>query len=182
MLSLIFMASLVGLGFTASRPASPPDSLRLISPAGPSSLGTRYPPGYPRRAYDHRYRRMTVHCYTFSPDPDQDSREFDELFAKVIHEFSDPGRQDEPVWRTTQSEFGWGWDKPGDERGSAISINLPLAGDGPDTNLTHGEFAEALIALNQVRLAYPMLDVHSEVYRAGSTQEAALLWFQSYDD
>ena len=145
-------------------------------------LPPRYPPGYPDQPYDYfvRYSQLRIHCWKFKPDPLQNAENLDILFAKLHRKYSDPRHYSVHLWSDDGAEYYW---LEGDERigQSGLSLNLPLARDRPDFNMTYGEFSNVLIGLNHIRHDYPMLEIDTEIYREGDSREIGLMWLQTYD-
>ena len=47
--------------------------------------------------------------------------------------------------------------------------------------MTYGEFSNVLIGLNQLRRAYPMLKIYTEIYREGFSESIGLMWLETDD-
>ena len=91
--------------------------------------------------------------------------------------YGDPKHRDDTVWPTTsQGEMSW---NEGDEQTgqSWLVLGLPNIGTRHASNLTYGEFVEAMVGFNQVRRKYPMLEIFTEIQREGAFDGLALMWF-----
>lgn len=141
----------------------------------------RYPPGYPGQPYDYyvRYSHIRLHCTKFKPDPLQNAEYLDALFRELGRTYSDPINYYAHLW-DEDDEYYW---TEGDERIglASLNLNLPLAVDRPDFNMTYGEFGHVLIGLNNLRHDYPMLKIDAEIYREGNSHEIGLMWLTTYE-
>ena len=80
------------------------------------------------------------------------------------------------MWPTTKGGQLF-WIEDGGTSQSGLVLELPRVGPRHDSNMTYGEFVEAMVGLERVRHDYTMLGIHAEIQRAGASDDLALLYF-----
>ncbi|CAL8579997.1 hypothetical protein XPA_005730 [Xanthoria parietina] len=143
-----------------------PATTNITSIAEARKLGARYPPGYsPMHPYIHHVRgsSITLRCTRFTYEPLQDITKIHNVLMRLLQYFHDTRGWDEPVFNGPGR--GWEWYEPTPDAGEPFAgLEVVVPDDHPKA-LKGGDLFYALLGVNEIRLAYPKLDMRCDIFR-----------------